>query len=72
MVRRVAEEETREHPQERLMSLDDEGERVEVRTAGTQLPRRLRAAVARAFRRRFTTRSDADRSEMTWKPVDAD
>lgn len=72
MVQRVAEEEMREHPLERLMSVADKAGRIEVRTTGAKLPRRLRAAIARAFRRRFSTHSDVDRSEMTWKPNDED
>lgn len=67
MVQRVAEEETREHPLERLMSLGDTAERIEICTTGMQLPRRLRSAIGRAFRRRFATKADADHSAMTWK-----
>lgn len=72
LVHRVAEEEMREHPLERLVSLGDTAKRIEISTTGTQLPRRLRAAIGRAFRRRFSTEADADHSAMTWKSPDGD
>lgn len=67
MVHRVSDEESREHPLERLMSLDDTADRIEIRTTGVQLPRRLRASIARAFRQRFASKFSTDHSAMTWK-----
>jgi NAD-dependent dihydropyrimidine dehydrogenase PreA subunit len=67
LVHRVAEEECRDHPLERLMSLEDAADLIEIRTTGAQLPRRLRASIARAFRQRFASKFSAEHSAMTWK-----
>lgn len=71
MVHRVADEESREHPLERLMSLEDTADRIEIRTTGVQLPRRLRASISRAFRQRFASKFSTDHSAMTWKVASA-
>ena len=67
MLHHTADEEARLHPIERLMWLEEKEDRIEVALTGAHIARRLRAAIARSWRRRFASKLSEDHSVMTWK-----
>lgn len=72
MIHHTADEEARLHPIERLMWVTDTKSRIEVALTGVHIARRLRAAIARAWRRRFVSKLGTDTTVMRWKDAEAE